>query len=105
MKTKQSPKERLTTFLYVLLRDELTFGRLERLYKEHVIPDSKRQYSAPEQAAYAENLAERILGQDCTNTIEVEFDVWDPSEFADKVSYKMSQGHRTVFVVDVTEGK
>ena len=55
---------RLTTMLYVLMRDELTPGVVERLVVEHVekAGDQPVVYSNQGLAQYARELACRILG-------------------------------------------
>lgn len=57
-------RERLTCFFYILTRNALPFGEVERIFAEHV--DGVRApvaYSEPNAAAYARSLGDRILGE------------------------------------------
>jgi len=56
-------EERLTLFLYILLRDHLPFGEAERILREHLEPSEGMviTLSEPGQATYARTLAKRIL--------------------------------------------
>ena len=55
--------ERLVAFLYVLMRDEVVSGAVERVMESHIESrprDIPRSYSNPHLEAYARELAERL---------------------------------------------
>jgi hypothetical protein len=56
-------EDRLKTFLYILLRDELPAGVLERIMRDHVsmVDERRHTYSNLFLADYAENLARRLI--------------------------------------------
>lgn len=59
-------KEKLTGFLYVLLRDHLPAGRVEEIVSSHIenpvaLGTEHFQFSNKPLAEYAKELAERIL--------------------------------------------
>lgn len=51
---------RLQAFLYVLLREQVVFGELERILKMIESCD-EFEFSEKQQAAYADSLVERLL--------------------------------------------
>ena len=55
-------KDPLVTFLYILMRDELTPGRIEEIIKEHVQPEKREssQFSNGWLATYARDIAARL---------------------------------------------
>lgn len=64
--------DRLTRFLYLLVRDELAFGRVERLIAEVEKTDGKSVvFSEPRMAEYMASLAAR-LGQELKCTCPTE---------------------------------
>ncbi len=55
----------LVAFLYVLMRDEITPGRVERLLRDHVENNSDiRAFCNPHLAQHAQELAERLQEKD-----------------------------------------
>lgn len=69
----RTPKQRLTDFLYTLLRDKLPAGEIERLVIEHVERQGEEEsiYSNPFLAGYADELATRILNGADSNYVDL----------------------------------
>ena len=59
-KQSVAARRRLTSFLYILLRDDVTPGKVEDIMKNHV-STLVNVYSNRFLAGYAESLADRIL--------------------------------------------
>jgi len=58
--------EKLVSFFYILLRDHLTFGEVESIFKQHVdiVPEGiARSYSCPIMEQKSRELTERILDE------------------------------------------
>lgn len=55
-------EERLIAFLYLLLRDELPAGKVERILSE--LPDRQPVFLCPHTEAKARSVATRILGNE-----------------------------------------
>ena len=59
---RAGPEDRLTTFLYLLMRDYLPLGTVELIFQQHIDPaDGTSVYSNGHLARYAEGLAKRLL--------------------------------------------
>lgn len=56
-------RKRLVLFLYLLARDHVSFGDMEELLEGvgGALPFDLAQLEVPEQVAYAESLADRLL--------------------------------------------
>lgn len=57
-------EDRIVNFLYILLREYITFGECEAIMKNHVEknPDDEIVYSEPVQEQYARSIAMRLVG-------------------------------------------
>lgn len=58
-----SSNERLVTFLYILLRDDLTIGRINQILKDHVgklDPLANATFSSPFLEILAREMADRL---------------------------------------------
>ena len=53
--------DRLTTFLYILLRDHVPAGDVEDILQHHAEVPGSPVYSNPHLAAYAKELAQRLV--------------------------------------------
>jgi len=59
----KSSQPDLLCFLYVLLRDYMTFGQIEEIMKNHVelSKGAPREYSQDHMAVYAQSLVDRLV--------------------------------------------
>lgn len=53
----------LLSFLYILLRDHMTFGQIEEIMEKHVelSKNKPREYSQGHMEEYAQSLIERLI--------------------------------------------
>ncbi len=61
--SRPSGEDRAQTFFYILLRDHLPSGTVEKIFQEHLLHDRGAAiYSAKHLAEYAREFAGRLLG-------------------------------------------
>jgi hypothetical protein len=58
-----SGPDRIQAFLYILLRDHMTFGDVESIMFEHIenLPAAGATFSEPLQAEYAMSIVRRLM--------------------------------------------
>lgn len=66
VEAKLSNEEQMTRFLYVLMRDEVPTGVVEKILKNHIVKARKEKaiFSAKHLENYARQLAREILNPD-----------------------------------------
>lgn len=52
--------DKLTDFLYILMRDHLPLGTVEKIYQEHITHEKQCQFCNGYLASYAKDLAKRL---------------------------------------------